>query len=235
MTREPTKVQVVEQLQRILRSDGFQSSPQKRKFLRHIVEKTLEGQAASLKGYAIGVDVFERGDNFDPQLDSIVRSQAGNLRKALDLFYLTTGALDSIRIEVPKGKYVPEFSVIWPGVIEDELTLNADVQERMGKLTRTSKSRAELGYTKIQIKQMFAFFFLAFAILAFVTFSMNTSGMTNTFEDAALLPQGPSLTVFPFENLSDEATYPGNVDIENLRAGLCSGRCCRAQFPAFSW
>ena len=51
MDREPTKVEVLEQLQRILKSEEFQSSPRKQKFLRYVAEKTLDGEGASLKGY----------------------------------------------------------------------------------------------------------------------------------------------------------------------------------------
>jgi len=107
---EPNKVQVLGQLDKIVSSEGFVSSPRMRKFLRYIVEKTLDGQSASLKGYTIGVDVFERGDNFDPQADTIVRVQARNLRRALRLYNLTTGVDDLVKIDLVKGNYVPRFS-----------------------------------------------------------------------------------------------------------------------------
>ena len=111
MENEPSKVRVLEQLEKIVLSEEFATSPRKRKFLRYIVEKTLDGKASSIKGYAIGVDVFDRGDSFDPQLDTIVRVQARNLRKALKLFYLTEGRSDKVRVDIPKGRYVPRFSL----------------------------------------------------------------------------------------------------------------------------
>jgi hypothetical protein len=132
---EPNKVQVLEHLEKIVLSEEFLTSPRKRKFLRYIVEKTLEGQGASLKGYSIGVDVFERGDSFDPQQDTIVRVQAGNLRKALHLYYLTEGRNDHVLIQIAKGGYVPSFSLsntdeVVPG-IDPILDKDTQVNTRM--------------------------------------------------------------------------------------------------------
>lgn len=64
-----------------------------------------------LKGYTIGIDVFDRAQDFDPQLDSIVRVEAGRLRRLLDQYYVEVGRSDPIRIAVPKGGYVATFSV----------------------------------------------------------------------------------------------------------------------------
>src|SRR5689334_23091134 len=71
---------VREQLERICESRGFASAESLRRFLSFIVEKTLQGQGAQLKEYLIGVDVFDRGEKFDPRLDSIVRVQGSKLR-----------------------------------------------------------------------------------------------------------------------------------------------------------
>ena len=43
------------------------------------------------------------------RLDPIVRVQARNLRSRLEKYYETAGAEDPIRIELPKGTYVPVF------------------------------------------------------------------------------------------------------------------------------
>lgn len=60
--------------------------------------------------YAIGVDVLGRGTDFSPGEDSIVRNRAYSLRKKLEEFYGGEGADEAIRIELPKGSYVPRFS-----------------------------------------------------------------------------------------------------------------------------
>ena len=82
MTRE--RVDVEKQLEAILASEEFASAPKMRALLRYLVDATLGGEVERLKGYAIGVDVFERGAEFDPGTDPIVRVQAGRLRKLLD-------------------------------------------------------------------------------------------------------------------------------------------------------
>ena len=45
-------------------------------------------------------------------LDPIVRIQAGRLRRSLERYYLLAGEGDPIRIELPKGTYVPTFSKV---------------------------------------------------------------------------------------------------------------------------
>ena len=56
----------------------------------------------------LGVQVFERDPSYDPRIDPIVRVQARQLRFKLREFYETAGREDPIRIEIPKGSYVPE-------------------------------------------------------------------------------------------------------------------------------
>ena len=42
-------------------------------------------------------------------MDPIVRIQAGRLRRSLERYYLLSGKDDPVRIELPKGTYVPVF------------------------------------------------------------------------------------------------------------------------------
>lgn len=101
---------VLQQLERILNSDEFANARRNRQLLRHLVVETLEGRASDLRGYQIGVAVFDKGSDFDPQLDPIVRTQAHRLRHALDRYSIKEGLSDPIRIDIPKGQYVPSFS-----------------------------------------------------------------------------------------------------------------------------
>src|SRR5262249_47964872 len=68
----------------------------------------LEGRADSLKEYSIGVEVFERGADFDPRIDNVVRIQAAKLRSKLVEFYAAEGVSDPIVITIPRGSYAPE-------------------------------------------------------------------------------------------------------------------------------
>lgn len=97
------------ELERILSSKGFASAGRLSRLLRYIVDKTLAGEADQLKEYAVGVEVFDRNDQYDPRLDSIVRVEAGRLRSRLDEYYNGEGANAAWRITLPRGGYVAQF------------------------------------------------------------------------------------------------------------------------------
>jgi adenylate cyclase len=73
------------QLDRIIASSEFAAPERLRRFLRYIVEETLAGRADRIKAYTIGVEVFGRDEGFDPQADTVVRIEAGRLRRRLEL------------------------------------------------------------------------------------------------------------------------------------------------------
>jgi len=97
------------QLARILASPAFQAHPRASAFLRYVVEEVLAGRAGEIKQATIGCEVFGRPASYDPRQDAVVRSVARALREKLNGYYLAEGALDPIRIEIPKGCYVPSF------------------------------------------------------------------------------------------------------------------------------
>jgi adenylate cyclase len=97
------------QLQRILTSQQFDASDRNRRFLAYVVEETLAGRSERIKGYSIATAVFGRQASFDPQTDPIIRIEASRLRRSLERYYLTAGRLDPVRIDIPKGTYVPRF------------------------------------------------------------------------------------------------------------------------------
>lgn len=98
------------QMKKITQSDKFLSSDRFTRFLKYVVNQTLSGHADKIKEYSIGLDVFDKSADFAPQLDPIVRIYAGRLRQALNDYYYSEGKNDAIRIEIPKGTYVPVFS-----------------------------------------------------------------------------------------------------------------------------
>ncbi|HZL66139.1 MAG TPA: tetratricopeptide repeat protein, partial [Candidatus Limnocylindrales bacterium] len=53
--------------------------------------------------------VFDRPSDYDPGTDPIVRAEARRLRSRLVDYYQTLGKLDQVRIDLPKGTYVPVF------------------------------------------------------------------------------------------------------------------------------
>lgn len=107
-------------LDRVLHSQGFRASRRSQDFLRYVVERTLDGQADTLKERTIGIDVFGRLSGYDPSDDATVRVKAGEVRKRLGLYYATEGHVDEIRIEMPAGTYVPEFTRIETPAVPSE-------------------------------------------------------------------------------------------------------------------
>ena len=107
-----TPEQIRNALARILSSEGFSASARNRKLLDYVVAETLAGRADRIKAYTLATVVFERGPDFDPQLDPVVRLEASRLRKALEHYYLTAGKDDPIRISIPKGSYIPIFEFV---------------------------------------------------------------------------------------------------------------------------
>jgi hypothetical protein len=79
------------------------------KLLRYLGKQALEHPGTAVKEYQIATEVFGRQADFDPQLDSMVRVQAGRLRTKLAEYYNTEGATDRIVVELPKGSYAVAF------------------------------------------------------------------------------------------------------------------------------
>ncbi len=105
----PANPAVRETLGRILASETFARSERARKLLAYLVEQEQAGQADRLKGFAIAVDVFGKAAEFDPSTDAVVRVQAGRLRELLSQYYAGEGATDRIRVNIPRGGYVPNY------------------------------------------------------------------------------------------------------------------------------
>jgi tetratricopeptide (TPR) repeat protein len=106
----PGNSEVIAALDRLLASTSFARSSRLAAFLRFIVEERLSGSETPLKEYILGVQVFDRDPNYDPRIDPIVRVQARQLRFKLREYYETAGRADPIRIEMPKGSYLPEIT-----------------------------------------------------------------------------------------------------------------------------
>jgi len=122
----PTPKAIKNQLEKILESAEFKGSEKQRNFLSFVVNETLDNRASQIKGFTIAVAVYGRTEKFDPQVDPIVRVEAGRLRRALAHYYLTAGEKDPIIIEIPKGSYVPAFRMLGPPAGGDQRTIKRE-------------------------------------------------------------------------------------------------------------
>ena len=98
--------EIFAQLERILASSVFQSSPRSQIFLRYCVTRSMAGETA-IKETTIGIEAFGRPPGYDPKIDATVRVQAVRVRERLERYYHQFGAGDRIRIQMSKGSYVP--------------------------------------------------------------------------------------------------------------------------------
>ena len=97
------------QLNKILGSACFENKNRPQRFLSYVVDETLAKRHSLIKGYTIGLEVFDKDETFDPQTDAIVRVEAGRLRRLLEHYYMDEGRADPVKIELPKGSYEPIF------------------------------------------------------------------------------------------------------------------------------
>jgi TolB-like protein/Tfp pilus assembly protein PilF len=110
-TRTPSAEEIQVELERVLASAPFANSHRSQRFLRYVVESSLNDRDGLLKEYAIAVDVFERDSSYDPAVDATVRVEAGRLRSRLRDYYADVGRNDPAVIDVPKGGYRATFTV----------------------------------------------------------------------------------------------------------------------------
>jgi PAS domain S-box-containing protein len=107
--KDPSGTEIRAALERMVASESFRTCPRLAAFLRFVIEATLRGESAHLKGYTIAVEALGRSGDFDPQQDPIVRVEAGRLRRVIQHYYAGPGAKDLLVIDVPRGHYIPTF------------------------------------------------------------------------------------------------------------------------------
>ncbi len=210
----PIEMQVRDELDRILGSPGFKSTPRRRKLLKYLVEEFLAGRDNGLKGYTIATTVFGRDESFDPQTDPVVRLEARRLRHDLDTYYVSAGRDNPLRITVPKGQYTPVIEWAQENVLPgpDSLPGTLPPQEHHSSSERAEpKPRLNRGWLLAV-----ALFGLAGVLsVSFMLWYLNGSkGRAST--------RGPALTVLPFstDGLTAQQSVIGRGIADAVLAGL---------------
>jgi hypothetical protein len=106
---ESQKASVLRALEDIRKSNAFRTRKRCQQFLSYIVERTLEGQGELLKERTLGVELYQRMPTYLTGEDSVVRVEAGEVRRRLAQYYTTEAQSPEVRIEIPLGSYTPEF------------------------------------------------------------------------------------------------------------------------------
>ena len=94
---------------RITQSPAFVRSEQLPKLLAYVSRMAILERFEEINEQHIGVVVFGRLPDYDSAADSIVRSHATRLRQKLEQYFRSEGRQELLRIEIPRGGYVPRF------------------------------------------------------------------------------------------------------------------------------
>lgn len=185
----PSPDEIRAQLDRIVTSPEFPSAGRGAAFLTYVIEETLAGRADRIKGYSIAVEIFKRSVGFT-QDDPVVRIEAGRLRRILERYYLVAGQNDPIKIDIPKGGYVP--AITWNSpVVAAASAVDDDVAE-----TRVRPSRffppLNRGWLAVAVGLIVAG---GIALTLTRVFLHPAAGNANA--------QGPTLVIAPFANLGE--------------------------------
>ncbi len=107
--RKLSDSEILSQVERITKSGVFIGSPRLCRFLAWTVQETLQNGGENIKQYVVGREVFDRNEDFDPRVDSIVRTEAQRLRRKLREYYDSAGRSDPVEISFVPGSYVARF------------------------------------------------------------------------------------------------------------------------------
>jgi TolB-like protein/Flp pilus assembly protein TadD len=125
-------------LQEVIASRAFAGSKRTQDFLHLVVGHALKGDVDGLRERMIGAEMFGRPIGYDTGNDSVVRVKATELRKKLAEYYLETDKKSAVRIELPRGSYVPTF-IFEPSETTTQQQSKADSQPQVGQKAAESK------------------------------------------------------------------------------------------------
>jgi hypothetical protein len=103
------RAQFLGQIEKLVGSRALHGSESLRKLLDYLAQQTLDHPGTPAKEHQIATEVFGRSSDFDPQVDSLVRVQAGRLRSKLAAYYESEGLEDHVLVDLPKGSYALSF------------------------------------------------------------------------------------------------------------------------------
>lgn len=173
-------------------SGPFKQAHRRQRFLEYLVNETLEGRVDRLKGYTIGIEVFDKPTSFDPLTDPIVRVEAVRLRDKLREYYEREGQSDLVRIEIPKGSYTPHIEVR-PSTAPEPVT-EAIAREPADRPSRTALLSGPIGIAGAVTSAL---------LLLLVVWSLWRPPMP----PMTPISEKPSLAVLPFDNIGGDPSW----------------------------
>jgi hypothetical protein len=96
-------------IERVAASAQFGRAARLRDFLLYVGGQSLKDGCPEIHEQEIGAKVFGRSSDYDRSQDNIVRVNATELRKRIELYFATEGVRETLILEIPRGGYKPIF------------------------------------------------------------------------------------------------------------------------------
>lgn len=96
-------------VERIAASEQFRRSARLRDFLLYVGGQSLIEGCPEINEQEIGTRVFGRSPSYIRSQDNIVRVNATELRKRIELYFASEGAHEPLVLEIPRGGYRPVY------------------------------------------------------------------------------------------------------------------------------
>jgi hypothetical protein len=97
-------------LTRILCSREFAHAHILKRILQYLCERSANPQSSPPKEYEIALEAMGRTESFDPRTDPIVRVSIASIRDRLLAYFAMEGRHERLRLQIPKGHYLPIFT-----------------------------------------------------------------------------------------------------------------------------
>jgi hypothetical protein len=147
-SEKPQPTEIIAAVDAMLATSAFSKAPRMSKFLRFVVEQTLEGKGEELSEYLVAIEVFGHPTDFDPLRKRVIPPEARRLRRMLSDYYSAgEGIKNPIRIDIPTGTYMPSFS---PNISADRQKTIEAFREFFGGHTEAIKDDASQGVIVVQ-------------------------------------------------------------------------------------
>lgn len=133
----------------IAESPHFRKSPRLTRLLLYLSEQTLLNRPELLTEHTIAMRVFEREADFNPGMDTIVRSHMVRLRQKLEQYAIDNQGTASMQLGIPKGDYLVRFErVASPAPIQAP---SAEIAERIQSFAvdDTASGKHKISYLAI--------------------------------------------------------------------------------------
>jgi len=217
------KQEDVEQaLQRICMSAEFAKAGRAKEILQFIVRHSFAKPRISISEREIAAEVLDSPDDWDPKVDPSIRITVGRLRAKLDRYYALSGDSDPVRIELPKGSYVPRLVFREREILTTTIEVEAPVAlpESTGNAGRSPRAIVYLTLAALLTLSVLATVYFIHTRPTFEQKAYGVSGLTSApgrESSPSVSPDGHSIAFVWDADGKNYDIYLTNADGTGLR------------------